>query len=208
MRVLNPFSRTLAPIPRQVAKQPSSRSARALRPSQCRQFNIFNSASDSNTPRLLTETRTLPYPRSSIFKVIASVDKYQDFLPFLNASTVLSRDAKGWPSRATLSVGYDGGPMNVRESFTSKVRCDEGEGIVEARCGGGEGAEDELFEYLKTKWTLRESEEGREDSMVVDLGIEVRFKSMMYEVLMGSVEDKVAGIMIGAFEKRVKEVCG
>jgi len=86
-------------------------------------------------------------------------------------------------------------------------------GVVEARSGGSEGTEGEgLFEVLRTRWSLeeevRKEGEGEDVSTVVDLGISVKFRSAMYDMMLGSVEDRVAGMMMAAFERRVKEEVG
>ncbi|KAF7590480.1 hypothetical protein BBP40_002825 [Aspergillus hancockii] len=189
-----------------------------------RSFNLPSLASllsngngnNNGTDRTLTATRTLPYPPQSLYKVIASVESYSQFLPFLTASTVTHRDPEtGYPTRAFLTVGY--GPLS--ETFTSKVQCDRSRWVVEARSGakfgidskdgqtGGSfpGATEGIFEYLSTKWELVPLENG---STKVDLEIRFEFRNQLHSAMMGAVEGQMAGVMIEAFEKRIRDVQG
>lgn len=160
------------------------------------------------------------------------MESYEKFLPFLSASTVTARDSvTGYPTRAFLTVGYG----RFQETFTSKVDCDDADGkwVVEARSGreydsetttakkegddGGEG----LFEYLNTRWELFPvnagggAQGGQERGVSrlptqtkVTLQIQFRFRSAIHATVMSAVEDRVAAMMIEAFEQRMKEVEG
>ncbi|OJJ35639.1 hypothetical protein ASPWEDRAFT_97966, partial [Aspergillus wentii DTO 134E9] len=172
---------------------------------------------NNNNNRTLTASRTLPYPPQGLYKVISSVESYSQFLPFLTASTVTARDPESnYPTRAFLTIGY--GPLS--ETFTSRVDCDEGKWVVEARSGakfgvdskmGQEGldfpgANEGIFEYLSTRWELVPSVDGR--STRVDLEIQFEFRNQMHAMMMSAVEGQMAGVMIEAFEKRIRERAG
>ncbi|KAJ5863837.1 uncharacterized protein N7529_005753 [Penicillium soppii] len=184
----------------------------------------------NNSPhRVLTATRNLPYNPALLYKVIASVESYSQFLPFLTASTVTARDPKtGYPTQAFLTVGY--GPLS--ETFTSRVDCDVEKLTVEAKSGdkyGKEGQDGQagkgesglsgffpggsegLFEYLSTRWELvpLSPAEAKGGPMTrVNLEVRFEFRSQMHATIMSSVEGKMAGVMIEAFEKRIREVEG
>ncbi|GAB1208988.1 hypothetical protein APSETT445_007753 [Aspergillus pseudonomiae] len=173
---------------------------------------------NNNNGRTLTATRALPYAPESLYKVIASVESYSQFLPFLTASTVTHRDPEtGYPTRAFLTVGY--GPLS--ETFTSRVDCDRSRWIVEARSGakfginskdgqaGGNfpGANEGIFEYLSTKWELVPLE-SEKPMTKVDLEIQFEFRNQLHAAMMSAVEGQMAGVMIEAFEKRIRDVEG
>ncbi|KAF2405488.1 hypothetical protein EJ06DRAFT_454936, partial [Trichodelitschia bisporula] len=87
----------------------------------------------------LEATRTLPYPSSAIYAVIADVPQYSAFLPYC-ASSVVTRwshpDAhtgRRWPSEARLVVGWGG----IQETFTSRIYCVPGK-VVEAVGGASQ----------------------------------------------------------------------
>jgi coenzyme Q-binding protein COQ10 len=166
----------------------------------------------TTTPiRQLTHTRVLPYPRSAVFNALASVDKYPSFLPFVLSARVSERDQNGLPARASLRVGYH--TMGIEENWDSIVNAEEEQGVIEARSADTVGSiEEGIFEILKTKWQLHDLEDIRRQGVgvgaqtAVRLDVEVKFRSAMYDKLFAGVEEKVAGIMVGAFEKRIKEL--
>lgn len=81
--------------------------------------------------------------------------------------------------------------------------------MVEARSGAkfGTGATEGIFDFLSTRWALvplpRDAGEVRTK---VDLEIRFAFKSRLHEAMLGAVQAQMAGVMIEAFEKRVREV--
>ncbi|KAJ5287881.1 hypothetical protein N7478_003567 [Penicillium angulare] len=197
---------------------------------QIRSFNLSSLSSflpsgnnnDNNSPkRVLKASRILPYSPELLFKVISSVESYSEFLPFLNASTVTARDpATGYPTQAFLTVGY--GPLS--ETFTSRVDCDRSKWIVEAHSGekaekkeevsGASpglsgflpGANEGIFEYLATRWELAPLDSKQGPQTKVHLEVRFEFKNPLHATLMGAVEGQMAGVMIEAFEKRMKEM--
>ncbi|KAJ5789629.1 uncharacterized protein N7518_006640 [Penicillium psychrosexuale] len=190
-----------------------------------------NSNNNQSPHRVLTATRNLPYNPTLLYKVISSVESYSQFLPFLTTSTVTARDPEtGYPTQAFLTVGY--GPLS--ETFTSRVICDVEKLTVEAKSGAkcgqeGQGAQaskgssssglsgffpganEGLFEYLTTRWELVPvSPAGAQGGPLTKVNLEVRFefRSQMHATLMSAVEGQMAGVMIEAFEKRMREVEG
>jgi coenzyme Q-binding protein COQ10 len=189
-----------------------------------------NGNNGNNSPhRVLTATRNLPYNPALLYKVIASVESYSQFLPFLTASTVTARDSEtGYPTQAFLTVGY--GPLS--ETFTSRVDCDVEKLTVEAKSGDRYGKEiqdiqaskgssglsgffpggnEGLFEYLSTRWELvpLSPAEAQSGPMTkVNLEVRFEFRSQMHATIMSTVEGQMAGVMIEAFEKRIREVEG
>jgi len=157
----------------------------------------------------LTHSRVLPYPRSAVFDAIVSVEKYPSFLPFVQSAHVSERDQHQLPSRASLKVGYDA--LGIAENWESLVTAAEAHGTIEAR-SADVGNENGLFEVLKTKWQLHEIEDIRRQGLgigaqtAVRLDVQVKFRSAMYDKVFAGVEEKVAGMMVGAFEKRIKEL--
>lgn len=110
------------------------------------------------------------------------------------------RDDKGYPSRASLKIGYD--KFGLEEVWESKVRCDPDTGIVEAQ--SSEGRSQGLFEILQTKWHIQPGQGPSET--VVRLDLDVKFRNAVYDQMFAQVEGKVANVMITAFEKRVQEL--
>lgn len=217
---LQPLAQPLR-IPRLQPQLPVQRRVQA-QPPQRQQKNTFFSLPElpsflpSDKTRTLTASRTLPYPPAPLFKVIASVDAYADFLPFLNESTVTARDPEtDYPTRAFLTIGY--GPL--AETFTSRVDCDPVGLTVEARsgdrfgvdskmgqqagAGAAAGGKEGIFEYLSTRWEL--VPDSSQKTTDVRLQIQFEFRSQFHAAVMSTVEGQMAGVMVEAFEKRMHE---
>jgi coenzyme Q-binding protein COQ10 len=194
-RLLHPVL-TLKPTPATLARvQVQVEPRRAL-------FNpssIFSSTLPTQL-RHLTHSETSSRSASSIFRAIASVDQYPSFLPFTLSAAVLRRDACGWPARATLTVGYD--PFNLQEDWASIVHCDESRGIIEAKSDEASSAES-MFEVLQTRWQITPTK-GQDTH--VQLDIDVKFRNIVYDQMFAQVEGKVARSVMGAFEKRAREL--
>ena len=195
-------------------------------------FNLSPTAllAGTNPPtlRTLTHTRILPYSHTTIFAAISSIDTYATFLPFTLSSSILSRDARNaLPTRALLRVGYP--QLNLSESFESLVSCNPSAGTIEARSVDPRSVDSpsstststststaectSIFDTLKTRWAISpvESEDkvghpGAKNQTEVRLDIEVKFKNAVYDQMFAQVEGKVASALVGAFEKRAKEI--
>lgn len=181
-----------------------ARPSLVLRPqAQTRTFidSILSSALGPCPLRNLTHTKTLPYSASSIFKAVSDVSGYPAFLPFTVASNVTSRDGRGYPTRASLKIGYE--KFGLEEIWDSKVKCDPDKGIVEAQ--SSEANSQGLFEVLHTRWLIQPAQ-GSDARTSVKLDLDVKFRNPVYDQMFAQVEGKVVNRMIGAFEKRVQEL--
>jgi coenzyme Q-binding protein COQ10 len=163
-----------------------------------------------SSPQSLVATRTLPYAREPLYELIADVDSYSSFVPYCSRSRVTQwspPDASGrrWPALADLHVGWGG----FDEVFTSRLRCVPGVS-VEARSGGSAGdgpAKDasSVFKTLETLWSLTPvtRQSATTPSTEVRLTITFEFVNPLYAAVSAAVSDKMAALMIEAFEKRV-----
>jgi coenzyme Q-binding protein COQ10 len=161
--------------------------------------SIFSSTLPTQLRRL-THAQDSPHSASSIFRAIASVDQYPSFLPFTLSAAVLERDTRGWPARANLTVGYE--PFNLQEDWSSIVLCDESRGIIEAKSDETASGQS-IFEVLQTRWQITTEED---QDTHVRLDIDVKFRNILYDQMFAQVEDKVARTVMGAFEKRAREL--
>ena len=122
----------------------------------------------------LHASRTLSYPSTALYNVIADVQSYSAFLPYCLESRVTNwseadSNGKQWPREAELRVGWSG----YEEKFVSRVYCVPGS-VVEAVSGAANttissadlphytssapsptSTSDSLFNQLLTTWTLR-----------------------------------------------------
>ncbi|OLN84425.1 Coenzyme Q-binding protein COQ10-like protein, mitochondrial [Colletotrichum chlorophyti] len=169
-------------------------------------FNLPNLP--STEPQVLTASRTLPYASAQLYDVISDVDAYSTFVPYCAHSRVTRRtapdaDGRTWPTQADLRVGWGG----FEETFTSRLRCVPGksvEAISGAEVDGSTGGD--VFKSLVTKWELRPLTSGT--GTEVDLVIRFQFANPLYSAVSAAVSEKVAGVMIQAFEKRARAILG
>ncbi|HSR55819.1 MAG TPA: type II toxin-antitoxin system RatA family toxin [Alphaproteobacteria bacterium] len=143
------------------------------------------------------ETRTVPYSPKQMFELISDIGRYPEFLPYCLAARVTGReDGVLW---ADLVVGK--GPF--RESFTSKVKLEE----------GGNGAPPRIdVDYVKgpmrkmdNHWVFREADGGGTE---IDFNVQFEFKSRMLERVMAGFFDQLVRSMVGAFERRAHAIYG
>ena len=139
------------------------------------------------------ETRQVPYPAELMYQVVADVEKYPQFLPWVVALRVLSRRDDGLV--AEMAVGYGG----LRERYTSDVRLDPAArtiAVIEI-----EGP----FKILENRWrfTPQKNEEGGE-GCEVEFCIEFEFKSRLLHSVAGHAFEKVLLQMTDAFEARAE----
>jgi coenzyme Q-binding protein COQ10 len=183
----------------------------------------------TNDAQELTASRTLPYDHTRLYDIIANVDSYSAFVPYCRESRVTrwsspDKDGRRWPTQADLSVGFGA----LEESFTSKLVCVPGSS-VEARSGTeveallteqpsgfGRGRPSppggrSVFKSLVTKWTVQPAggHQGSEtSSALVDLVIRYQFANPLYSAVSAAVSDKMAAMMIEAFEQRARRILG
>jgi coenzyme Q-binding protein COQ10 len=141
------------------------------------------------------ETRTVPYPAELMYAVVADVEKYPEFLPWVVALRVLSRRGDGLT--AEMAVGYGA----LRERYISDVRLDPVErriDVVQVHEGKREGP----FKRLENHWHFTPSAEGCE----IAFSILFEFKSRLLHSVAGAKFEKVMLKMADAFEARAKDI--
>jgi coenzyme Q-binding protein COQ10 len=134
------------------------------------------------------ESRVVPYPAALMYSVVADVEKYPEFLPWVVALRVLTRRDNG--VTAEMAVGYHG----LRERYTSDVRLDpEARTIDVVQIKGP-------FKVLENHWRFVPKDEGCE----VEFSILFEFKSRLLHSVAGAKFEKVMLKMTDAFEARAK----
>jgi coenzyme Q-binding protein COQ10 len=132
------------------------------------------------------ESRIVPYPAALMYGVVANVEKYPEFLPWVVALRVLTRRDNG--VTAEMAVGYHG----LRERYTSDVRLDaEARTIDVVQIKGP-------FKVLENHWRFVPKDEGCE----VEFSIVFEFKSRLLHSVAGAKFEKVMLKMTDAFEAR------
>lgn len=140
----------------------------------------------------IAETRRLPYSAEQMFDLVADVDSYPDFLPWVVATRV--REDNDTEMVADMLVGFNA----LREKFTSRVIKDRPNRIEVVYLDGP-------MRDLDNIWHFRDlGEEGCE----IDFNVTFAFKNKMFEALAGRYFDRAFHKMVGAFETRAHELYG
>jgi coenzyme Q-binding protein COQ10 len=145
------------------------------------------------------EKRVLPYAAEQMFDLIADVARYPEFLPWVAAARIRSRellpDGGGEVIEADLVVSF----KVFRERFGSRVTL-----RPEARTIDVEYLEGP-FRYLRNHWRF---EPRGPDACEVDFFVDFEFRSAMLQRLIGLVFNEAMQRIVRAFERRAQALYG
>lgn len=134
------------------------------------------------------ETRSVPYPAELMYAVVADVEKYPEFLPWIVALRIVTRHPGGM--MAEMAVGYGG----LRERYTSEVTLDPAARKIDVVQTKGP------FRQLENHWHFIPQGDGCE----VEFSILFEFKNPLLHKMAGIAFEKVLLKMADAFEARAK----
>ena len=140
----------------------------------------------------IRETRRLPYSAEQMFDLVADVDRYPEFLPWVVATRV--KHDSDTNMTADMLVGFKA----LREKFTSNV---EKRRPDELRVHYVDGP----LRDLDNHWTF--SALG-EDECQIEFSVDFAFKNRMFEALAGQYIDRAFRKMVAAFEERAADLYG
>lgn len=141
-----------------------------------------------------SETRLVPYSADLMFQVVADVEKYPEFLPWVVALRVKSREqAEGREILiAEMAVGYGA----LRERYTSRVTIDRAGRRIDVEEIEGP------FHCLENHWHF--VPKGRE--CLVEFKIAFEFSNRLMQAMAGAAFGKVLMKMTDAFAARAREL--
>jgi coenzyme Q-binding protein COQ10 len=135
------------------------------------------------------ESRILPYPAELMYAVVADVEKYPQFLPWVTGLRILARPGERIVD-CEMRVGFAG----LSEGYTSRVSLDpEAYAIDVVQLRGP-------FRYLENRWRFTPQGEGSK----VDFSIAFEFRNPLLNRVAGRAFEHVMLQMAGAFEARAK----
>lgn len=139
------------------------------------------------------EKRPLPYTPGQLFDLVAGVEKYPEFLPWCIATRIRKREEN--LIVADMVIGF----KMFRERFTSRVRLDRAAMRIDVEYADGP------FKFLANHWQFEPDGHG---GTVIDFYVDFEFRSKILEKAIGVVFNEAVGRMVGAFEKRAKQLYG
>ncbi|MBB3264255.1 coenzyme Q-binding protein COQ10 [Azospirillum sp. OGB3] len=138
------------------------------------------------------EKKVLPYTPEQMYRLVADVEKYPEFLPWCLAARI--RRHEGDVMFADLVIGF----KMVRERFTSRVELDEANRRINVQYTEGP------FQYLNNHWIFTPHEGG----VCVDFYVDFEFRSKMLQKIMGVLFNEAVRRMVQAFETRANQLYG
>lgn len=138
------------------------------------------------------ETRRLPYCPEQMFDLVADVERYGQFLPWVIGTRVRSRTDTLLV--ADVIVGF----KMLRETFSSRVTLERPTHIHVDYLEGP-------LKHLRNDWRFRPDGEG---GSFVDFAVDFEFRSRVFETLAGAVFSEAVRRMVTAFEARAVQLYG
>jgi len=140
----------------------------------------------------IRETRRLPYSAEQMFDLVADVERYREFLPWVIATRV--RSGSETEMLADMVVGF----KSIRETFTSRVLKKRPLEIAVRYVDGP-------LSDLDNVWTFRKVDE---TTCEIDFAVDFEFKNRVFQALAGQYFDRAFRKMVAAFETRAGELYG
>lgn len=138
------------------------------------------------------EKRVLPYTPEQLFRLVAEVERYPEFLPWAVASRIRKREGNViW---ADLVIGF----KMVRERFTSKVVLDEPGRRIDVEYAEGP------FHHLNNHWIFHPHPDG----CLVDFYVDFEFRNKVLQTIIGALFNEAVRRMVAAFETRAHQLYG
>ena len=142
-------------------------------------------------------TRLLPYAPDDLWRMVADVEAYPAFVPWVQSLRVWNRTA---PKDGVSSLDAEAkvGFAMVRESFATRVRLDGARRTIDVGLLHGP------FRRLRNHWEFLPSPDGTR----IEFEIDFEFKSRLLDALLAANLHRAAEKLIGCFEARAKALYG
>jgi coenzyme Q-binding protein COQ10 len=138
-----------------------------------------------------SETRVVPFGVDVMYGVVADVERYPQFLPWVHSLAIKSREVLEETTilLAEMTVGY--GPLH--ETYTSRVILDPARSIDVIAIEGP-------FRVLENHWCFTPADNGCR----VEFSIVFEFKNRLLDAVAGTAFAAVMRQMASAFEERAR----
>jgi coenzyme Q-binding protein COQ10 len=151
------------------------------------------------------EKRFLPYRPDQLYELVATVDRYPEFLPWCIAARIRSREAlRDEPDRTLITADLVIGFRMIRERFTSRVTLTPPRRID---VNYSEGP----FKYLNNHWIfdpVAPSAQHPGGGTMLDFYVDFEFKSKLLQSVMAMLFNEAVRRMVAAFESRAQQLYG
>ncbi len=144
-----------------------------------------------------SEKRVMPYSAGQMYDLIADIEAYEEFLPWIAAARITRRQVEADQEvvDADLVVSF----KVFREKFGSRVTLRPDVHQIDVAYLNGP------FKYLNNHWTFTPVDE---ESCEVDFFVDFEFRSFVLQKLIGVVFTEAMERIVRAFEARAKDLYG
>lgn len=138
------------------------------------------------------ERRSLPHSAEQMYDLVADVNSYAEFLPWVSAIRV-RKDGEN-EMLADMIVGF----KSLRETFSSRVLKVPKSSIVVDYLDGP-------MKHLHNQWRFEDTPGG---GSIVDFTVDFSFRNRVFEALAGQFFDSALRKMTSAFVERADDLYG
>ena len=139
-----------------------------------------------------TERQHLPHAAPQLFDLVANVERYPEFLPWVIEARILHRKGHTIAVDMTVEVGP------LRKRFSTIATLDRPHRI-DIRSG------DSMFDRFEQRWAFERAAEGGTN---VEYHIDFKFRSRVLQTLMGASFANKAVATMSAFKHRAHRLYG
>ena len=137
-----------------------------------------------------TERLHLAYSAEQLFDLVADVERYPEFAPWVIAARVQRREGQ------TIWIDMRLGTSLFNKRFATVARLDRPRRIdITSR--------DPLLEYFEESWIFEPATEG---GTIVTYQVDFRLRSRALQALIGASLAERAAAMVGAFRHRARQI--
>ena len=138
------------------------------------------------------EQRVIAYTPDQIYRLVADVERYPEFLPWCLAARIRKHEKNRFI--ADMVIGF----KMVRERFTSYVDLDEARHRIDVTYAEGP------MRHMKNHWVFEPHAEG----CLIDFYVDFEFRSKLLQTLIEALFHEAVKRMVSAFEARAKDLYG
>ena len=141
------------------------------------------------------EEKIVSFNKEQMFDLVADIDKYSDFLPWCNKSTIIKSEAVGADTAvvADLEIGYG----QLIYTYRSNVLLDKSKNFIKVNHIEGP------FNYLENEWRF---EEISSNSSKIIFSIDFELNIKIFDILITKFFDKAFQKMVDSFHQRAEEI--
>ena len=141
------------------------------------------------------ESRIVSFSKEKMFKLVADIDNYSDFLPWCNNSKIINREIKNGHEIliADLEIGYD----QFIYTYRSEVILLNDMSSINVKNLDGP------FKYLRNEWKFNEINENKCE---INFEIDFELNISLFDFLMKKFFDMAFQKMVEAFINRAEEI--